>query len=126
MDSEGRQGIIDLVVPYPAVFGAHHILSSFYGYSNHDASRVLQNFQSIGRIHWFGAIDRQLSTAGLSVAGSANIEGWDGLYAATALQEGVSTVLTLGDDFDRVDGVESKVILSQDEFRQLDDYLNAL
>lgn len=32
-------GDIDAVVAYPAVFGAHAVLTTYYGHSNEDASR---------------------------------------------------------------------------------------
>jgi predicted nucleic acid-binding protein len=117
---------IDLIVPYPAVFGAHHVLSSYYGYSSNDASRLLRNFLSIGRIHWVGAIDGDVSARGLAMSGDANTDGWDGLYAAVAQREGARTVLTIDDDFDRIDGIDGEVILSQAEFEQLEQYLAAL
>ncbi|MEF8908201.1 MAG: hypothetical protein V5A13_10100, partial [Haloarculaceae archaeon] len=31
-------GEIDAVVPYPALVGGHAVLTSYYGYSNRDAS----------------------------------------------------------------------------------------
>mgnify|MGYP007038633592 FL=1 len=37
-------GEIDAVVPYPALFGAHVVLTTYYARSNAEASRLLQNF----------------------------------------------------------------------------------
>ncbi len=34
-------GNIDAIVPYPAVFGAHTVLTTYYGRSNADASQLL-------------------------------------------------------------------------------------
>lgn len=62
--------------------------------------------------------------AGFECASEANIEGWDGYYAQVAVEEGVETILTLDDDFRRIDGVSAEVILSSEEFATLNDYLN--
>ena len=40
-----------------------------------------------------------------------------------ALEEGVETILTIDDDFKKVEGVEAEVILSPEEFATLNDYL---
>lgn len=46
-------GDIEAVVPYPALFGAHTVLTTYYGRSNADAARLLQNFMDAKRIHWY-------------------------------------------------------------------------
>lgn len=42
---------------------------------------------------------------------------------SVAIDEGVNTLLTLDDDFERVDRFVTEVILSPDEFRELNRYL---
>ncbi|GAA0456226.1 hypothetical protein MUK72_13905 [Halococcus dombrowskii] len=37
-------GDIEAVVPYPALFGAHTVLTTYYGRSNAAAARLLRNF----------------------------------------------------------------------------------
>lgn len=51
-------GEIDAVVPYPAVIGAHNVLTAYYGRSNAEASRLLQNFLDAERIHWYDEITK--------------------------------------------------------------------
>jgi predicted nucleic acid-binding protein len=116
-------GDIDAVVPYSAVFGAHTVLTTYYGRSNADASRLLQNFMDAKRIHWYGELSDAVVRAGLSRAGDANVGGWDGYYAQVAIEEGVNTVLTIDDDFERFDAFETEVILSPEEFTELNRYL---
>ncbi|WP_136601202.1 type II toxin-antitoxin system VapC family toxin [Salinigranum halophilum] len=116
-------GDIDAVVPYSAVFGAHTVLTTYYGRSNADASRLLQNFMDAKRIHWYGELSETVVRGGLSRAGDANGGGWDGYYAQVAIAEGVNTVLTIDDDFERFDAFETEVILSPEEFSELNRYL---
>ena len=116
-------GDIDAVVPYSAVFGAHTVLTTYYGRSNADASRLLQNFMDAKRIHWYGEMSETVVRGGLSRAGDANVGGWDGYYAQVAIDEGVNTVLTIDDDFERFDAFETEVILSPEEFSELNRHL---
>lgn len=116
-------GDIDAVVPYPALFGAHTILTTYYGRSNADASRLLQNFMDAKRIHWYDEIPEDVVLNGFSLASDANVGGWDGYYAQVAIDEGVNTVLTIDDDFQRFDAFDTEVILSPREFDELNEFL---
>jgi predicted nucleic acid-binding protein len=116
-------GNIDAVVPYPALFGAHTVLTTYYGHSNADASRLLQNFMDAKRIHWYDGMPEDVVWDGLSQASDANVDGWDGYYAQVAIDEGIQTVLTLDDDFERFDAFDAEVILSPDEFSKLNQFL---
>lgn len=120
---EGIAGDIDAVVPYPALFGAHTVLTTYYGYANADASRLLRNFTDASRIHWYDQMPRDVVRNGLSQASEANVDGWDGYYAQVAIDEGVETVLTIDDDFERFDAFQTEVILSPDEFAELNGFL---
>jgi predicted nucleic acid-binding protein len=116
-------GDIDAVVPYPALFGAHTVLTTYYGYSNADASRLLRNFMDAKRIHWYDRMPEDVVRGGFSQASEANVDGWDGYYAQVAIDEGVNTVLTIDDDFERFDAFNTEVILSPDEFTELNRFL---
>ncbi|TKX74318.1 hypothetical protein EXE46_09440 [Halorubrum sp. GN11_10-6_MGM] len=116
-------GEIDAVVPYPAVYGAHTVLTAYYGRSNADASRLLSNFLDAKRIHWHDRLPEATVRGGLDRAADANVGGWDGYYAQVAIEEGAATVLTIDDDFERFDAFETEVILSREEFETLNEYL---
>lgn len=60
---------------------------------------------------------------GFSQSSEANVGGWDGYYAQVAIDEGVNTVLTIDDDFERFDAFDTEVILSPEEFRELNRFL---
>lgn len=81
-------GDIDAVVPYPALLGAHTVLTTHYGHSNTDASRLLQNFMDVKRIHWYDGVTEATVRRGLSSASENNVGGWDGYYAQVAIEKG--------------------------------------
>jgi predicted nucleic acid-binding protein len=68
-------------------------------------------------------MSRDVVSDGFSLATDLNIGGWDGYYAQVAIKAGVETILTIDDDFERVDGIETDVVLSSAEFAELNDYL---
>lgn len=116
-------GDIDAVVPYPALFGAHTVLTTYYGRSNADASRLLQNFMDAKRIYWYDRTPEAVVRGGFSQASRMNVDGWDGYYAQVAIEEGVNTMLTIDDDFDRFEAFDTEIILSPSEFRELNTFL---
>lgn len=116
-------GEIDAVVPYPAVYGAHEVLTTYYGYANADASRLMSNLLDAKRIHWHDRLPEATVRGGLDEAAEKNVGGWDGYYARVAVEEGVNTVLTIDDDFERFDAFGTEVILSREEFEALNEYL---
>lgn len=116
-------GEINAVVPYASLLGAHHVLVSVYGFSAGEASELMGRFMDAQRVHWYDDVTEASTRAALERAGASNNDGWDGYYAQVAIEEGVKTILTLDDDFDRLDGVEVEVILSSEEFVALNQYL---
>lgn len=124
--SSGARGKISAVVPHAALIGAQHILRRVYRYSWDDAARLISNFRGGKRIYWYDSIPESVLRDGLAVSGAENIEGWDGYYAAVARSEGVETVLTLDDDFERIDDVACEVVLSDQQAQQLNTYIQSL
>jgi predicted nucleic acid-binding protein len=112
-----------LSIPHASVVAAHNALTSYYGLSNGRASRLLENFMEAKRIHWYSGLEGEVVRDGFSLARELNIGGWDGYYAQVALEEGVETILTIDDDFEKIEGVEAEIILSPEEFTTLNDYL---
>jgi len=116
-------GDIDAIVPYPALFGAQTIMTTYYGLSSTDASQLLQNFMDAKRIHWCDGMPENVVRGGFARASDANVDGWDGYYAQVAIDEGANTVLTIDDDFERFESFDTEVILSSDEFSELNRFL---
>ncbi|ODR79884.1 hypothetical protein BG842_04950 [Haladaptatus sp. W1] len=83
----------------------------------------MQRFMDAKRIYWCEELAEDTIRAGFECAGEMNINGWDGYYAQVAIEEGAETILTLDDDFDRIDELTAEVILSPDEFSTLNEFL---
>lgn len=117
-------GDIDAIVPYASLVGAHHVLTSVYGFSNEEASGLMNRFMDANNVHWYDGMTESTVRAGFECASELNVEGWDGYYAQVALDEGVETILTIDDDFQRVDGVSTEILLSPSEFAELNEFLD--
>jgi predicted nucleic acid-binding protein len=120
------EGQIDAVVPHAALIGAQHTLRNVYRFSNAEAARLMTQFRDARRIHWYEDMPERLLRESLELAGSENIDGWDGYYWAAAQREGVETILTLDDDFERVTDVTCEVLLDTEQFQTLTDYIEGL
>ena len=77
------------------------------------------------RIHWHDGPSEDAAGGGLARADEANVGGWDGYYANVATEAGVETVATIDDDFERFDAFDTELVLSTDEFAELDRFLGA-
>lgn len=117
------RGDLDAVVPYSALFGAHHVLDRNYGFSRDEATHVLTNFLGARRVHWYDGPNGSDTQYGLDLAGEHNIEGWDGYYAHVARVTDATTVVSLDDDFERVDGLSVEIPLTDEEHDTLHEYL---
>jgi predicted nucleic acid-binding protein len=120
------RGERETVVPYSSVLGAHHVLRDVYRMPRAEASHRLSGFVGAERPQWYGGITERDSMEALSIAGEHNIDAWDGYYAHVARKTGAGTVLTLDDDFERVDGFSTEVILSPTEFAELSEYIDEI
>lgn len=116
-------GDIEAIVPYPALVGAHTVLTTYYGRSNADASRLLENFMDAKRVRWYDGISEGTVRGGFDRARTENVGAWDGYYAQVAVETGANTVLTIDDDFERFDTFATEVILSPAEFEGLNEFL---
>lgn len=89
------EGNVDAIVPYAALFGAHVVLPNYDGFSNADASRLMQNLLDASRIHWHDEMSEAVVRDGFTRAAELNVDGWDGFYAHVAIEAGAETILTL-------------------------------
>lgn len=94
--------------------------------ANDEAVRLMTQFRDARRIHWYEDVLETQLRDGLMLAGTVNIHGRDGYYAAVARSEGVETILTLDDDFERVDGIACDVLLHTEQFETLNEYIDRL
>ena len=90
-----------------------------------EASRLMTNFMDASRIHWYDRTPSDVVRGGFARAAETNVGGWDGYYAQVAIDEGVSTVVTIDDDFEQFDAFATEVILTSEEFERLNRYLES-
>lgn len=116
-------GEIEAIVPYPALFGAHIVLTNYYRFSNAEASELMRNFTDARRIHWHGEMSDRTVRAAFERAARMNADGWDGYYAEVAVSEGAGTILTVDTDLDGVEDVGTELVLTPDEHERLTEFL---
>lgn len=116
-------GEIDAIVPYPALFGAHIVLTNYYRFSNAEASELMGNFMDARRIHWHGEMSERTVRAAFERAARRNVDGWDGYYAEIAVKEGAETVLTVDSDFDAFEDLATEALLTPEEHERLASFL---
>lgn len=123
---EAISGELTAFVPHPVLIGAHHTLVNVYRFSNAEAGKLMRQFRDARRIHWYADCPEGLLRNGFTIAGKNNIDGWDGYYAAVARELGVETILTLDDDFTRLDGIDCEIPLDSEQFQILSDYIETV
>lgn len=119
------KGDIDAIVPVTAVFGAHVVLTRYYGYRNEDASALLDNLLDAERIRWYTELPEPMTRNALETAGALNLDAWDAYYGEIARAEAFETLVTIDEDFERFDGFETEIILSAEEFATLEGFLQS-
>ncbi len=75
------------------------------------------------RIHWHDNMSEDIVRDGFSLASETNVDSWDGYYAQVAVDEGVNTVLTIDNHFERFDVFDTETILSSEEFEEPNRFL---
>jgi predicted nucleic acid-binding protein len=72
------KGRIRALIPYTVIFGAHYILSRFYGVMPKEANALLLNLLSSKRVVWYGRIDKNNVEKSLENTEKYNLDAWDG------------------------------------------------
>jgi predicted nucleic acid-binding protein len=113
-------GEIDVVIPTPVLIGAYHILVNDYDFDKQNAEYAISNILERDCIEWWTGPNKDTVEEGLKTSVQLNIEGWDGYYAHIAEVSGISTIVGIDDDLDRIDGIEFEHPMSQEEKAQAD------
>mgnify|MGYP001154438091 CR=1 FL=1 len=72
------KGRIRALIPYTVVFGAHYILTRFYGIEPKDVNGILQNLLLSQRINWYGHIDKNIVEKSFENTEKYDLDAWDG------------------------------------------------
>lgn len=115
-------GEVTGIIPNSVLIGTYHILRGVYNFSKADAERVITNLTDANRIQWYERISITQAEEGLKCARRYSIDGWDGYYVEIARETG-ATVLTTDDDFEDVDGINAEILLDDEDFERLNEYM---
>lgn len=122
----GVTGELDLVIPAPAIIGAHHVLTGVFGATDRDAARVLRNLLTAHNIRLYDDTSRPNLDSALENVETHNVDGWDGYYIRAYRQLNGGSLLTTDDDFASIGDVNDEIILTEEEFRELNTYLEGV
>jgi len=121
----GIAGEIEVVMPYEVLYGAQHQLEMRYNLSNPEASHRMLNLYAADSLRWV-SMDSDTANAGLHRSKNANIEAWDGFFAEMALQADTSAIVSLDNDFERIEGPRHENPLTPEQAKKLHQYIERL
>jgi predicted nucleic acid-binding protein len=108
------------------VVGAHHVFRGCYYLKNETASELMQNFIESSNIYWYKDFTYTHLNQAFDYSSQYNIEGWDGYFAKAAEEAGANTIITIDERFERIDHIQQELVLSDDEKRELNEFLEEL
>jgi len=118
------RGRIRVLIPYTVVFGAHYILTRFYGVISREANELLRNLLSSKRIVWHGHIDKGNVEKSLENTERYNLDAWDGyiLYLMEANQ--IRIIYTLDvEHFGKINGIKAVNPIPDEKMSELRSFL---
>jgi len=114
------RGRIQALIPYTVVFGAHYILTRFYGVIPKNANDLLRNLLSSKRIVWYGHIDKDDVEKSLENTEKYDFDAWDGyiLYLMEANQ--IRIIYTLDvEHFGKIDWIKAVNPIPEEKMQEL-------
>jgi len=72
------RGRIRALIPYTVVFGAHYILTRFYGVKSKEANDLLRNLLLSQRISWYWHIGKNSVENSFENTEKYDVDAWDG------------------------------------------------
>jgi len=118
------RGRIRALIPYTVVFGAHYILTGFYGVMPREANELLRNLLSSKRVVWYGHIDKDNVEKSLENTEKYNLDAWDGyiLYLMEANQ--IRIIYTLDvEHFGKINWIKAFNPIPEEKMRELRSFL---
>ena len=122
----GISGEIDVAIPTSVAIGTEHMLSAVYGFSHDDAGYLVQNFLDAGYLSNPAGPSLEQTTESMQISREHNLGGWDAYYAQTYQDIEAKTLFTTDGDFQRIQWVNDEVILDDDQFEELNEFINNL
>jgi len=114
------KGRIRALIPYTVVFGAHCILTRFYGVMPKEANDLLRNLLSSKRVVWYGHINKDNVEKSLENTEKYNLDAWDGyiLYLMEANQ--IRIIYTLDvEHFGKINWIKAVNPIPEEKMQEL-------
>ena len=120
------RGDVESIIPPSAVIGTELMLASHYGFSHDDAGYTAQQLLKSTHIRYPGGPNQETGNKGLMFTREHNMNGWDGYYAHLYVRENASTLLTIDNDFESIEKINDEILLDEDDFEELNEYLDEI
>ncbi|MEM4165505.1 MAG: type II toxin-antitoxin system VapC family toxin [Nitrososphaerales archaeon] len=114
------KGRVRALIPYTVVFGAHYILTRFYGVTTKEAVDLLRNLLSSKRIIWYGRIDKDHVEKSLENSEKYDLDAWDGYILHLMEANQIRIIYTLDSGhFSRVNWIKAVNPIPEEKMKEL-------
>lgn len=114
------RGRIRVLVPYTVVFGAHYVLTRFYGVSPKEAGGLLRSLLSSKRIVWHGRIDKDDVEKSFENTENYDLDAWDGYILRLMEANQIRIIYTLDTEhFGKINWIKAVNPVPEDKMQEL-------
>jgi len=114
------KGRIRALIPYTVVFGAHYILTRFYGVMPKETNELLRNLLSSKRVVWYGHIDKDLVKKSMENTEKYNLDAWDGYILHLMEQNQIRIIYTLDvEHFGKINWIKAVNPVPEEKMEEL-------
>ncbi len=118
------RGRIRALIPYTVVFGAHYILTRFYGVEPKEANNLLRNLLLSQRIIWYGHIDRSDVEKSFENTEKYDLDAWDGYILHLMEANEIRIIYTLDvEHFGKINWLKTINPIPDVKMKELRDFL---
>ena len=118
------KGRIRVLIPYTVIFGAHYILTRFYGVEPKEANSLLRNLLLSRRIVWYGHIDRNGMEKSFENTEKYDLDAWDGYILHLMEASQIKIIYTLDvEHFNKINWLKTINPIPNIKMRELRDFL---
>lgn len=114
------KGRIRVLIPYTVIFGAHYILTRFYGVIPKKANDLLRNLLSSKRIVWHGHIDKDNVEKSLENTEKYDLDAWDGYILYLMEENQIRMIYTLDvENFGKINWIKAVNPIPEEKMQEL-------
>ncbi|KPV62786.1 MAG: hypothetical protein AOA65_1629 [Candidatus Bathyarchaeota archaeon BA1] len=118
------RGRVRALIPYTVVFGAHYILTRFYGITPKEANDLLRNLLSSKRIVWYGYIDKNSVEKSFENTEKHDLDAWDGYILYLMETHQIRIIYTLDvEHFGKINWIKAVNPIPDEKMKELRTFL---